>query len=44
MQYVYLCNLLTAIFFAPLVISQFIDTREEVVYFRDKLCGYMWPC
>ena len=52
-QYVYICNLITAIAFAPLLITQYFSTRNYAeykpnqstqYYFAGKLCGYAWPC
>lgn len=43
-QYVYILNILTSIFYLPLIIRQMVEAWNYSTYFSDKLCGYMWPC
>lgn len=43
-QFVFVFNLFTAILFVYLCLTHYLKAKDEFVYFKDKYCGYMYPC
>ena len=41
---VFVFNIFTMFVFSYICIYHFAMTRDEYWYFRDKFCGYMYPC